>query len=185
MTNANEKVWIACEGFSWGKVCLAATQKGLIQVLLGSSLKDLKPFVLRKAPGAQFIEDPRMLKESLAWFRLYSESPEKCGKRPSLDMRGTDFELRVWKALARVKHGELVTYGELAARAHCPSPRAVGQAVGRNPLAVVIPCHRVIAANQGLGGFSGGLDIKIRLLRHEGVEVDETRKKVLALRQDM
>lgn len=81
---------------------------------------------------------------------------------------GTPFRRAVWDALRRVPFGETVSYGELAARIGRPgAARAVGGAVGANPLLIFIPCHRVLAAGGGLGGFSAGLDAKRALLRLE------------------
>ncbi len=83
--------------------------------------------------------------------------------------QGTDFQLAVWKALAEIPYGETITYGELAARVGRPGAcRAVGQANGANPLPIVLPCHRVVAAGGQLGGYSGGLEVKRRLLALEG-----------------
>jgi methylated-DNA-[protein]-cysteine S-methyltransferase len=94
----------------------------------------------------------------------------KVPQLPALDLRGTDFQLEVWRALTRIPFGEVVTYGELAARLGRPgSSRAVGAANGRNPVAILVPCHRVVAAGGRLGGYSGGLEIKRRLLAHEAL----------------
>lgn len=84
---------------------------------------------------------------------------------------GTDFRRRIWAQLARIPYGSTVTYGELAAMAGAPpaSVRAVGGAVGANPLTVVLPCHRVIGAGGSLTGYAGGLDRKRQLLTLEGV----------------
>ena len=91
--------------------------------------------------------------------------------------RGTPFQLRVWRALQDIPYGQTCSYSELAAAISSPRAcRAVGQANGRNPLMIVIPCHRVIAAGGGLGGYSGGLDIKRFLLRLEaGLPMPEDR----------
>ena len=86
-----------------------------------------------------------------------------------LEPAGTPFQRRVWDELVRVPFGAAVTYGELARRAGCRSPRAVGQAVGRNPILILIPCHRVLAANGRLGGFSAGLPVKEFLLNLEKI----------------
>lgn len=84
---------------------------------------------------------------------------------------GTAFQRQVWAALCGIPFGATISYGELAARLGRPgASRAAGGANGRNPIAIIIPCHRVVAADGGLGGFSGGLEVKARLLRHEGVE---------------
>jgi methylated-DNA-[protein]-cysteine S-methyltransferase len=85
---------------------------------------------------------------------------------------GTPFQQEVWHALRTIPVGETISYAELARRVGRPTGfRAVGAANGRNPIAVVVPCHRVIAADGTLGGYSGGLDNKRWLLAHEGVTV--------------
>ncbi len=83
--------------------------------------------------------------------------------------RGTPFQLAVWNALTKIPYGETITYGELARRVGRPAaPRAVGQANGANPLPIVYPCHRVVAAGGRLGGYGGGTETKRRLLALEG-----------------
>ncbi|HEY1834245.1 MAG TPA: methylated-DNA--[protein]-cysteine S-methyltransferase [Solirubrobacteraceae bacterium] len=85
-----------------------------------------------------------------------------------LDPKGTPFQVRVWAELRRIPYGETISYGELARRLDQPSAfRAVGLANGRNPIAVIIPCHRVIGANGSLTGFGGGLPNKRLLLELE------------------
>ena len=81
--------------------------------------------------------------------------------------RGTLFQQRVWQALVTIPYGETVSYGELARMVGCKSAQAVGQAVGANPIALLIPCHRVIAANNRLGGYAYGQEIKRQLLEWE------------------
>lgn len=86
-----------------------------------------------------------------------------------LEAPGSAFQERVWAELRRIPFGETISYRELAARVGSPNaPRAVGRANGSNRIAIVIPCHRVVAAGGGLGGYGGGLDRKERLLRLEG-----------------
>lgn len=88
----------------------------------------------------------------------------------ALDLTGTPFQLRVWEALRSIPYGEAISYKRLAELAGSPgASRAVGGANGRNPVPIVVPCHRVIAANGDLGGFSSGLDRKRALLALEGV----------------
>ncbi|MSQ30511.1 MAG: methylated-DNA--[protein]-cysteine S-methyltransferase [Dehalococcoidia bacterium] len=95
------------------------------------------------------------------------------GERATFDLplapRGTAFQQRVWLALRAIPHGRTTTYGAIAAAIGQPSAaRAVGLAIGRNPLAIVVPCHRVIGAGGALTGYAGGLDRKRWLLAHEG-----------------
>jgi methylated-DNA-[protein]-cysteine S-methyltransferase len=85
-----------------------------------------------------------------------------------LDMRGTDFQQRVWKALLTIPYGETRSYGEIAEQIGAPgAARAVGLANGHNPIAIIVPCHRVIGANGQLTGYGGGLDRKLTLLELE------------------
>jgi len=98
-----------------------------------------------------------------------------------LDPAGTDFQRRVWFALADIAYGATESYSELAARVGNPKAcRAVGLANGRNPIPLILPCHRVIGANGGLTGYGGGLDLKKSLLDHEraaGLRAASTRRR--------
>jgi len=86
----------------------------------------------------------------------------------SLDLRGTEFQVATWKSLAEIPFGKTISYGEQAALIGRPKAvRAVGGANGRNPVAIVLPCHRVIGANGSLTGFGGGIAVKQWLLQHE------------------
>ena len=90
-----------------------------------------------------------------------------------LDWQGTRFQESVWQALLAVPYGETVTYGDIARAIGRPrSSRPVGGAVGKNPIPIIVPCHRVIGSDRSLIGFTGGLDIKIRLLELEGHSID-------------
>jgi methylated-DNA-[protein]-cysteine S-methyltransferase len=96
------------------------------------------------------------------------------GKRREFDLplspHGTPFQERVWQEIARVPYGETISYGELARRAGAPGQaRAAGAATGRNPVAVVVPCHRIVGADGSLTGYAGGLERKQGLLELEGV----------------
>jgi methylated-DNA-[protein]-cysteine S-methyltransferase len=87
-------------------------------------------------------------------------------------LEGTEFQRKVWAAIAKIPFGKTKSYGEIAAQVGRPgASRAVGSACGANPLPLFVPCHRVLASNGAIGGFSGGLAVKRMLLRHEGVEV--------------
>lgn len=89
----------------------------------------------------------------------------------SLDLRGTDFQRAVWAELALIPFGATRTYGDIAAILAKPTAsRAVGAAVGRNPISIIIPCHRIIGAGGALTGFAGGIEVKRRLLALEGMD---------------
>jgi methylated-DNA-[protein]-cysteine S-methyltransferase len=95
------------------------------------------------------------------------------GERTDFDIpmtfEGTEFQRQVWTELCRIPYGETISYGELACRVGRPNgPRAVGQANGRNPIPIIVPCHRVVASD-GIGGYGGGLAMKRALLAVEGI----------------
>ena len=89
--------------------------------------------------------------------------------RITVQPKGTLFQQRVWQALLTIPYGKTVSYGELARMVSCKSAQAVGQAVGANPIALFIPCHRIIAAHGQLGGYEYGQEIKKRLLEVENI----------------
>jgi methylated-DNA-[protein]-cysteine S-methyltransferase len=125
-------------------------------------------YVRRVAP--EWREDPRfaLLEDCARQLAEYF-----AGKRRRFELalapEGTPFQQRVWQEIARIGFGETLSYTELAARSGAPgAARAAGAATGRNPLAIVVPCHRVIGARGALTGYAGGMDRKARLLALEG-----------------
>ena len=93
-----------------------------------------------------------------------------------VEYQGTPFQEAVWRSLLDIGHGELRSYADVAASIGKPAAcRAVGGAVGRNPVSIIIPCHRVIGSNRTLTGFGGGLPVKTRLLQIEGHRVEGSR----------
>ena len=111
---------------------------------------------------------PPVLKETASQLDEYFDG-ERTDFDVPMELDGTDFQREVWTELTRIPYGETISYGELARRVGRPSaPRAVGQANGRNPIPVIVPCHRVLASN-GIGGYGGGLKVKRALLAVEGV----------------
>jgi methylated-DNA-[protein]-cysteine S-methyltransferase len=112
--------------------------------------------------------DHPLLQTAAAQLREYFAGTRRTFDLP-LAPDGTDFQRRVWQTLATIPYGQTVSYAELASRVGKPSAsRAVGAANGRNPLPIVLPCHRVIGANGSLTGFGGGLPTKRFLLELEG-----------------
>ena len=113
------------------------------------------------AREAPFRECARQLAEFVAGERREFDLP--------LAPRGTAFQQRVWQEIARIPYGETISYSTLAERAGAPgAARAAGAATGRNPLTIVVPCHRVVGGSGSLTGYAGGLDRKLRLLTLEG-----------------
>ncbi len=115
------------------------------------------------------------------WLARYfsGERPSIC--ELSLSPIGGDFRREVWKILCEIPYGEVTTYGVIAKKLAAKmgkqsmSCQAVGGAVGHNPISIIIPCHRVIGANGKLTGYAGGIDKKIRLLTHEGINIENFR----------
>ncbi len=105
------------------------------------------------------------------WLDAYWSNQDPSPRDVTLDLHGTPFQRAVWQALLGIPFGRTRTYGEIATQLATPGsgPRAVGTAVGRNPVSIFVPCHRVIGANGSLTGYAGGLPRKEKLLQHEGV----------------
>ena len=93
------------------------------------------------------------------WLDFYFSGHKPNFTPPTL-LQGTDFQQRVWTSLLTIPYGQTVTYGELARRIGCRSAQAVGGAVGRNPISIIVPCHRIVGSNGSLTGYAGGLDRK-------------------------
>ena len=113
------------------------------------------------------VRTPPIIAETIQWLDDYFAGKRPCNV-PRLNPQGTAFQKRVWKALLTIPYGKTVSYGELARMGGCKSAQAVGQAVGVNPVALIIPCHRVIAAHGKIGGYEYGIEIKKKLLELEG-----------------
>ena len=112
---------------------------------------------------------PRAIEQATTQLDEYFARARTAFGLPLRFTTGTAFQQTVWRALAEIPYGETISYAELATWVGRPSAfRAVGQANGANPLAIVYPCHRVIASGGGLGGYGGGLDLKQKLLALEG-----------------
>jgi len=111
------------------------------------------------------------LKEYIAGTRRTFDLP--------FDLKGTEFEKSVWNALLTIPYGEIRSYKDIAEQVGRPKAcRAVGRANGLNPIAIFIPCHRVVGSNKSLTGFAGGLEIKKRLLELENIEIDDRNRIV-------
>jgi methylated-DNA-[protein]-cysteine S-methyltransferase len=145
-----------------GRLTVAADAVGLRYILFPMNKYDAPDRAdWRRDAGA--LREPR--EQLLAYF---------AGERRTFDLplapQGTPFQLKVWNALARIPFGATWSYRDLAMRIDSPKAmRAVGAANGRNPLPIVLPCHRVIGADGSLTGFGGGLPLKQFLLEHEGI----------------
>lgn len=122
---------------------------------------------MRREPEPDWIFNEQRLAEACRQVREYFAGERRTFDLP-VRLSGTDFQVRVLRALQEIPYGETVSYGDIAKRIGRPrAVRAVGAANGRNPIPIVIPCHRVIGSRGDLTGFGGGLDTKEALLRHE------------------
>ncbi len=154
---------------SLGRVHLACTTRGLCLSVLGSERApgQLQAWMDRHEPAAEVVKATEGLEGVIEQLQAYDAGSLREFDL-DLDLRGTPFQLRVWEELQRIPHGEVRTYGELATSlGQRGASRAVGGANGRNPIPLIVPCHRVVASD-GIGGFTGGLEWKERLLAHEG-----------------
>jgi O-6-methylguanine DNA methyltransferase len=148
------------------QIFVASTPKGLCMVDFLTSEKAFLKNLKSLFPG-EIIEDDRRNRKVLLQLRNYLEGKLKrfdC----SLDLRGTSFQKKVWSALAKIPYGETKSYQEIAKSiGHPKAFRAVGNANGANPIPIILPCHRVIESNGGLGGFGYGIKVKQQLLDFE------------------
>jgi len=149
----------------FGKMIVASSTKGVCYIGYAlsyeSALQDLQHLFPKNSFRQQKNKSHEQVKEMFAgkW---------KTGEKLLLCLKGTPFQLKVWEALLTIPTGSLTSYGKIAAAIGYPkAQRAVGTAVGRNPILYIIPCHRVIAQNGKLGGFFWGIDKKIELLNWE------------------
>jgi AraC family transcriptional regulator of adaptative response/methylated-DNA-[protein]-cysteine methyltransferase len=150
---------------SLGPMLVAATDKGVCCLAFGEGEAELQA----RFPKAQLRAAGEDFRELFTQVLAAVEQPGPGSAAIPLDVKGTAFQQRVWEELRRIPHGETRSYGELAAALGNPkASRAVGGANGANNIAVLIPCHRVIAADGTLGGYAYGLAIKAELLRREG-----------------
>ncbi len=151
-----------------GVVLVAATERGVSAVSLGGSAEALVAGLRAEFPGAVLHEDGATLRESVHAVLRQIAGEFSATRDLPLDVRATAFERRVWSALQRIPAGACATYGELAAMIGAPgAARAVARACATNPLAVVVPCHRVVPAAGGTGRYRWGAERKAALLKAE------------------
>jgi methylated-DNA-[protein]-cysteine S-methyltransferase len=156
-----------------GDILLAADENNIIGLWIGEQK------YIRNTMPKKIIEknDLPILREGIVWLDYYFS-----GKKPKLSGLpiapiGGEFKQQVWKILTEIPYGQLTTYGSIATEAakrmgkDRMSAQAVGGAVGHNPISIIIPCHRVVGANGSLTGYAGGIEKKIKLLKHEGADI--------------
>ncbi|MBC7699284.1 methylated-DNA--[protein]-cysteine S-methyltransferase [Aquabacterium sp.] len=156
-----------------GQVLLARTAQGLAGLWFAEGQRDF-PGRLEApmAPNDPLFQDVEMQ------LQRYWDAPQGTLAHFNipLDLLGTAFQQSVWRALLTMAHGEICSYGDIAQRLGNPQAhRAVGMAVGRNPISIIVPCHRVVGRDTQLTGYSGGMHRKIALLTQEGHLVHDDR----------
>jgi O-6-methylguanine DNA methyltransferase len=147
------------------------------EFIAGYSATGLAELRFPSSKAGAVVDEADVVAEIRQWHRLTTAAVKAVlaghapAELPPLDLsRGTKFQQSVWAGMCKIKFGRTQSYGELAAAIGNPKAvRAVGGACGANPIPVLVPCHRVLAANQKIGGFSSGLEWKQRLLAREGI----------------
>ena len=161
-----------------GRLLVAGTERGVCAIRLGDSDEELESSLRREFPAAEILRDDAALR---AWAEELLQHLE--GRQPQLnlplDIRATAFQMRVWRELQAIPYGSTHSYSEVAAAIGQPSAaRAVARACATNPVAVVIPCHRVVRGDRSLGGYRWGIDRKRRLLEQESKgQLSKTAKR--------
>jgi len=151
----------------FGKMLVANTRRGICY--MGFADKDLKVIKELKNRFPKAVLKQELTQKQKDAIQIFLRD-WKCIPKIQLHIKGTDFQLKVWKELIKIPLGKVTTYGEIATKiGHPKASRAVGTAVGKNPVVYLIPCHRVICANGGLGGFFWNLQRKIDFLNCEAV----------------
>ena len=164
---AGEEIRFAVAACSLGAILVAATGRGLCAVLMGDDPELLVRDLQDRFPKAQLIGADAGFERTVAQVVGFVEAP-RIGLDLPLDVRGTAFQQRVWAALRAIPAGETVSYTELAQRIGSPAAvRAVAGACAANPVAVAIPCHRVVRNDGGLSGYRWGIERKAALIARE------------------
>ncbi|HID64579.1 MAG TPA: methylated-DNA--[protein]-cysteine S-methyltransferase [Anaerolineae bacterium] len=164
-----DKAYYGLFDFSLGVVCIASTGKGVCKIALPKeSEEDFFRWLGAHFGPQDIIEDRSRNEGVLAELESYLAGGLKEFKSP-LDLRGTEFQLKVWREVKTIPYGTTCSYRDIAERiGHPRAYRAVGTANRANPVPIIVPCHRVIGHDGSLRGYGGGLALKERLLRLEG-----------------
>ena len=185
MAKINDNYYVSEYETPVGKVYMAADEAGLVGLWIEGQLHFAKIL-----GGAEAVEKalacdeggnaskPKAFRLTRRWLDIYFQGREP-DFTPPLHFIGTDFQIEVWEILMQIPYGETTIYGEIAEELaqrrgiKRMSAQAVGGAVGRNNISIIVPCHRVIGADGSLTGYAGGTDIKAKLLRIEGAQWKE------------
>lgn len=149
------------------------------EYLIGVWLEGQKYFAASVQEKMIENDNLQVFKDAKNWLDRYFAKQKPDIKELPLAPIGNEFRQAVWKILCEIPYGEVTTYGEIAKKIakimnkSAMSAQAVGGAVGKNPVSIIIPCHRVVGTNGSLTGYAGGIDIKVKLLEHEGADMSK------------
>ncbi len=161
-----------------GEITMISNDHALVGLWIEGQNYTLKKFqniIMKK-------EETEVLKQTKKWLNSYFKGNKMNIKDLNMEFSGTCFQQKVWQILKEIPYGTTITYGCIAKKLiqegykKRMSAQAVGGAVSRNPIAIIIPCHRVLGVNQKLTGYAGGIDKKIALLKIEGILIDEKNR---------
>ncbi len=153
---------------SLGKIIIAATEQGICLLEFGKNEKALKQRVSHFFPKAEIVKPPAGFTTLVKKIVSYIERPRGSLNVP-IDLHGTTFQQKVWRELLKIPCGATTSYLAIATAIRQPTAmRAVGQAVGSNPVSILVPCHRVLRHDGSIGGYAWGLERKRELLSREG-----------------
>ncbi|CUS80564.1 methylated-DNA-[protein]-cysteine S-methyltransferase [Candidatus Kryptonium thompsonii] len=152
-----------------GVIYVASSENGVCKISLTlESADEFRSWIKKHFDEHEVVENRLKNKDVIEQIKLYLARKLKKFELP-IDLIGTDFQKKVWRETMKIPYGNTITYSALARRIHKPnSYRAVANALGANPLPIIVPCHRVIASDGSLGGYTGGVKIKEFLLGLEG-----------------
>ncbi len=165
--------WTFIDHEDW-RLIVAATDTG--QCYVGSpngSMEEFADWAARRMPGCVPLRDDRGMAAYAEALAAYLAGGRRDALAGALDLRGTPFQLAVWRALAAIPYGATASYAEIASSLGKPAAvRAVGAAIGANPVLIAVPCHRVVGKNGALTGYRGGLAMKAKLLKLENNHIE-------------
>ncbi|MGG3556923.1 methylated-DNA--[protein]-cysteine S-methyltransferase [Peribacillus frigoritolerans] len=170
--------WAILHDDKW-QLYVARTEKGLCYVgSPGQTYEELKSLMQKRFPNVNLVENEKALNPYLKELQEYFEGTRQDFSLPT-DVKGTPFQQEIWAALNQIPYGKTCSYSDIAQIIQRPSAvRAVGTAIGANPILITVPCHRVIGKNGNITGYRGGTEMKRYLLQ---LEAQSGRKKSIRL----
>ena len=169
-TTTDDVLFYATGGCAFGTVLIARSIEGVCAILLGDAPRALEDDLARRFPHSTFVPNEAMVRDDLAKVTRYADKPSE-GLDLTLDIRGTPIQRRVWNAIRSIPPGKTKSYMQVARLINVAYPqitaRIVANACAVNPLALVIPCHRVIRSDGGLAGYCWGPERKREILEKE------------------